>query len=44
MKNKIQNTNIEMVRNDLRSFIKNPDEMEIWSTNYFLPLVDMIVI
>ncbi len=42
LKDKIQNTNIEMVKNDVRPFIKNPGEMEIWSTDYFLQLVDMI--
>lgn len=42
LKNKIRNTNIEMVKNDVRPFIKNPSEMEIWSTDYFLQLVNMI--
>ncbi len=42
LKDKILNTNIEMVKNDVRPFIKNPGEMEIWSTDYFLQLVDMI--
>jgi predicted nucleotidyltransferase component of viral defense system len=39
---RIEKTNIEAVKNDVRSFIKNPAEMDIWSTDYFLQLVDMI--
>jgi len=42
LKDKIQNTNIEMVKNDVSPFIKNQDELKIWSTGYFLQLVDMI--
>jgi hypothetical protein len=29
-------------QNDIRPFIKTPAEMDIWSTDYFLQLVDMI--
>jgi len=32
----------EMVKNDLRPFIKNQEEMEIWTTEYFMQLVDLI--
>ena len=42
LKERIEKTNIEMVKNDLRPFLKNPSEMEIWSSEYFLQLVDMI--
>lgn len=42
LKDKIQGTNIESVKNDVRPFIKNPDELEIWSTGYFLQLADMV--
>ncbi|MDR2926758.1 MAG: nucleotidyl transferase AbiEii/AbiGii toxin family protein [Cytophagaceae bacterium] len=42
LKDKIAKTNIEMVKNDVRPFIKNPSEMDIWSDNYFTQLVDMI--
>ncbi len=31
-----------MVKNDVRPFIKNPLEMDIWSDEYFAQLVDMI--
>ena len=42
LKDKITNTNIELVKADVKPFLKNPSEMEIWSTEYFTQLVDMI--
>ncbi|MCL2434910.1 MAG: nucleotidyl transferase AbiEii/AbiGii toxin family protein [Lentimicrobiaceae bacterium] len=42
LKERIEKTNIETVKNDVHPFLKNPSEMEIWSTAYFLQLVDMI--
>ncbi|MDR1877392.1 MAG: nucleotidyl transferase AbiEii/AbiGii toxin family protein [Flavobacteriaceae bacterium] len=42
LKERISQTDIKMVKNDVRPFIKNPAEMDIWSTEYFLQLVDMI--
>ena len=42
LKERIEKTNIEAVKNDVRPFLKNPAEMEIWSTEYFLQLADMI--
>jgi len=42
LKERIEKTNIEAVKNDVRPFLKNPQEMEIWSTKYFLQLIDMI--
>jgi predicted nucleotidyltransferase component of viral defense system len=42
LKERIEKTNIEAVKNDVRPFLKNPQELEIWSTDYFLQLVDMI--
>ena len=42
LKERIEKTNIEVVKNDVRPFLKNPQEMEIWSTEYFLQLADMI--
>jgi predicted nucleotidyltransferase component of viral defense system len=41
LKERIFKTDIEMVKNDVRPFMKNPAEMEIWSTDYFLQLVDI---
>ncbi|MDR1347574.1 MAG: nucleotidyl transferase AbiEii/AbiGii toxin family protein, partial [Prevotellaceae bacterium] len=42
LKERILKTDINAVKNDVRPFIKKPVEMEIWSTEYFLQLVDMI--
>jgi predicted nucleotidyltransferase component of viral defense system len=42
LKERISQTNIEAVKNDVRPFLKNPQETDIWSTDYFLQLVDMI--
>jgi len=42
MKERIEKTNIEAVKNEVRPFLKNPKEMEIWTTDYFLQLVDRI--
>jgi sulfatase maturation enzyme AslB (radical SAM superfamily) len=42
LKERIEKTNIEAVKNDVRPFLKNPKEIEIWSTDYFLQLSDMI--
>lgn len=39
---KIAHTNIEMVKADVKPFIKNPQEMDIWSADYFMQLVNMI--
>jgi predicted nucleotidyltransferase component of viral defense system len=42
LKERIIKTDINAVINDVRPFIKNPAEMDIWSTDYFLRLVDLI--
>lgn len=42
LKEKIIKTNIEMVKADVKPFIQNADELSIWSTDYFLKLVDLI--
>ena len=42
LKEKISNTDIEMVKADVSPFIKNRGEMDIWSQEYFRQLVDMI--
>lgn len=44
LKDKIQNTKIEIVKSDVSPFVKNKKELDIWSTDYFLQLVDMIQI
>ena len=40
--NRIEHTNIEMVKADVRPFIKNTKELNIWSKDYFLQLAGMI--
>ena len=40
-KEKISSTSIKQVKDDVRRFLKDQQEMEIWSTDYFLQLVDM---
>lgn len=42
LKEKIENTQIELVKADVSPFLKNPQNLEIWSTDYFLQLVDLI--
>ena len=42
LKERIEKTSIETVKNDVQPFLKNSSEMEIWSMEYFLQLVDMI--
>ena len=42
LKERVENTDIEAVKNDVRPFLKNPLEMDIWSRDYFLQLTDMI--
>jgi len=42
LKEKISSTKIEMVTDDVRRFVINPQELEIWSTSYFLQLTDMM--
>lgn len=43
LKDKILNTNIELVKNDVRPFIKDIAILDIWSNEYFSQLVDMII-
>lgn len=42
LKKRIERTNIEMVKADVRPFIKNTKELDIWSGEYFLQLAGMI--
>ncbi|HPY81813.1 MAG: nucleotidyl transferase AbiEii/AbiGii toxin family protein [Bacteroidales bacterium] len=42
LKQKFETTNMERVKADIVPFIKNPQEIEIWSNDYFLQLADMI--
>jgi len=40
LKKKILETDINLVKNDVQPFIKDPSAIAIWSTYYFLQLVD----
>lgn len=42
LKERLASTDIEMVKRDVLPFIKNTEELEIWSNDYFLQLADMI--
>jgi predicted nucleotidyltransferase component of viral defense system len=42
LKKRIENTNIAMVKNDVLPFLKNRQETELWSTDYFMQIADMI--
>jgi predicted nucleotidyltransferase component of viral defense system len=42
LKEKINSTHIEMVKADVRRFVINPQELDIWSTNYFLQITDIM--
>ena len=42
LKQRILKTDINAAKNDVRPFIRNPAEMDIWSTEYFLQVADRI--
>jgi hypothetical protein len=42
LKERLATTDINMVKDDVIRFLKNQDELEIWSNDYFLQLADMI--
>jgi hypothetical protein len=44
LKNKILQTDIKMVKNDVRPFIKDPSIMDIWTKDYFIQLIDFMKI
>ncbi len=43
LRERLSTTNIEDVKRDVRRFMFNPHELDIWSNDYFLQLADMIV-
>ena len=43
LKDKLASTNIEQVKKDVLPFIKHPEELNIWSNDYFQQLADMII-
>lgn len=44
LKERISTTNIELVKRDVTPFIKNHAQLDIWSADYFLQLVEMMKI
>ena len=44
LKQRISQTDIESVKKDVSPFLKNQADISIWSTDYFMQLVDMIKI
>lgn len=42
LKDKLASANMNQVKSDVFPFIKNPRELDIWSNDYFVQLVDMI--
>ena len=42
LKERLAETNIQLVKNDVIPFVKNLADLDIWSNDYFLQLVDKI--
>jgi hypothetical protein len=42
LKQKLSEANMNAVKKDVLPFVKNPNELDIWSNEYFLQLADMI--
>jgi predicted nucleotidyltransferase component of viral defense system len=42
LKERLSSANINQVKEEVMRFVINPKELEIWSTDYFLQLVEMI--
>jgi predicted nucleotidyltransferase component of viral defense system len=42
LKKKLIETDIHLVKNDVMPFVKNPSDLDIWSNDYFVHLVDRI--
>ena len=42
LRGKLASTSINQVKRDVLPFVRNPHELDIWSNDYFLQLVDMI--
>ena len=42
LKKRIRDTNIDMVKSDVVPFVRDANELTIWSTDYFLNLVELI--
>ena len=44
LRERLGNADISRVKEDVLPFLNNPDELDIWSNDYFLQLVDMMKI
>lgn len=42
LKERLESTSISLVKQDVMPFVRNPEEIKIWSNDYFLQLADMI--
>lgn len=42
LKEKLASANMNQVKSDVLPFVRNPRELDIWSNDYFIQLVDMI--
>lgn len=42
LKNRLSSANINQVKSDVLPFVRNPKELDIWSTDYFVQLADMM--
>ena len=42
LKKRIESTKIEMVKADVSPFVRNMKDLDVWSTDYFLQLADMV--
>lgn len=43
LKEKLASADMNQVKNDVLPLVKNPKELDIWSTDYFLQLADMMI-
>ena len=42
LKNRLATTDIELVKSDVKPFIKDHSVLDIWSNDYFLQLVELM--
>ncbi|WP_297063216.1 nucleotidyl transferase AbiEii/AbiGii toxin family protein [uncultured Duncaniella sp.] len=42
LRERLSTTDIELVKKDVAPFMKNPNELEIWSNDYFIQLANLI--
>ena len=42
LKDRLASANINQVKSDVLPFVRNPKELDIWSTDYFVQLADMM--